>query len=112
MKILLDENISYRLITRIVAAFPDTHHVKDLGLTHVNDHTIFKQARSLGFDAIITNDDDFQNILIEHGAPPKIIWIRTGNCSTAFLSEVILRNAAIIQAFIDDSMLDSLEIFR
>ena len=112
MKILLDENISYRLLMRIAAAFPDAQHVKDLGLTHVNDHTIFKEACKFGFDAIITNDDDFQNILIERGAPPKIIWIRTGNCSTAFLSEVILRNVAIIQAFIEDPMLDSLEIFR
>ena len=102
MKILLDENISYRLITRIVAAFPDTHHVKDLGLTHVNDHTIFKQARSLGFDAIITNDDDFQNILIERGAPPKIIWLRTGNTITENIIEILKLKKDIIIDFIEN----------
>ena len=112
MKILIDENISYRLVPRIISVFNDTQHVKNLGLTHVNDHTIFKQAQRLGHDAIVTMDDDFQNILIERGAPPKIIWMRTGNCSTAFLADVILRNATIIHAFIDDPVLDSLEIFR
>lgn len=112
MKILIDENISYRLVSRLTTAFPDTQHVKDLGLIHTNDHTIFKQARALGFDAIITMDDDFQNILLERGTPPKIIWIRTGNCSTNFLSSVILRNEAIIRAFITNPDVDSLEIFR
>jgi predicted nuclease of predicted toxin-antitoxin system len=112
MKLLINENISYRLVSKLALTFPDTKHVKDLELIHTNDHTIFKQARALGFDAIITMDDDFQNILIERGVPPKIIWIRTGNCSTNFLSIVILRNETIIRSFIADPILDSLEIFR
>lgn len=112
MKLLIDENISYRLVFRLVSVFPDTKHVKDFGLIHTNDHIIFVQARALGFDAIVTMDDDFQNILLERGVPPKIIWIRTGNCSTQYLADVILRNETIIRAFVADPILDSLEIFN
>jgi predicted nuclease of predicted toxin-antitoxin system len=112
MKLLIDENISFRLIAHIASAFPNTQHVKDLGLIHANDTTIFKKARTIGFDAIITMDDDFQNILLVQGAPPKIIWMRTGNCSTLFLAQTILNNSELIQSFVDDPNLDSLEIFR
>ena len=44
--------------------------------------------RRLGFKAIITQDEDFYSLLLEHGAPLKIIWLRTGNCSTAILAEI------------------------
>lgn len=112
MKILVDQNISFRLVQRIIGVFPQVGHVKSLGLTGANDYHVFMSARQQGFAAVITQDEDFYNLLLEHGAPPKIIWLRTGNCSTAFLAEVILRNATLIQAFLDDDMQDCLEIYR
>ncbi len=111
MKILVDQNISFRLVQRIAAAFPQTEHVKSLGLTDANDHHIFMSARQQGFAAVFTQDEDFYNLLLEHGPPPKIIWLRTGNCSTAFLVEVILRNAGLIRFFLADDGQDCLEIY-
>jgi predicted nuclease of predicted toxin-antitoxin system len=82
MKLLIDQNISHRLKAKIVSAFPDAFHVKDLGLTDFPDYDIFKTARREYFDAVLTLDEDFHNLVLEHGTPPKIIWLRLGNCST------------------------------
>lgn len=68
-------------------------------------------ARKQGFTAILTQDEDFYNLLLEHGTPPKIIWLRTGNCSTNFLSEVILRNSESIKFFLSSQSQDCLEIY-
>lgn len=112
MKILVDQNISFRLVQRIEHVFDEIGHVKSLGLTNAKDLQIFMTARHQGFAAVLTQDEDFYNLLLEHGTPPKIIWLRTGNCSTTFLSKVILRNAEHIQDFLEDEMQDCLEIYR
>jgi predicted nuclease of predicted toxin-antitoxin system len=112
MKILVDQNISFRLLPRIRPAFPDAFHVRDLGLIDFNDFQIYSHARQNGFDAILTLDEDFYNIQLEHGVPPKVIWLRTGNCSTAILAAVVLRNAGVIQNFMLDVHHDCLEIFN
>ncbi len=111
MKILVDQNISFRLITRIEEVFSDVTHIKTLDLIDANDHEIFMAARQQGYSALLTQDEDFYNLLLEHGTPPKIIWLRTGNCSTAFLASVILHNEAIIEAFLQDAAQDCLEIY-
>lgn len=111
MKILIDQNISFRLVQRIASIFPQVAHVKSLGLTDANDYQIFMWARQQGFTAIFTQDEDFYSLLLEHGVPPKIIWLRTGNCSTTFLAEIILRNVVLIQAFLEDDVQDCLEIY-
>jgi predicted nuclease of predicted toxin-antitoxin system len=69
-------------------------------------------ARQNNIDAIFTLDEDFYNILLEHGVPPKIIWLRIGNCSTSILANVINKNAETIHIFANDSSLDILEIFK
>lgn len=111
MKILVDQNISFRLVPRILEQFPDTAHVKDFGLIDHNDFLIFQYARKHQFTAILTLDEDFYNIQLEHGAPPKIIWMRMGNCSTAALATAILDNAAIIHDFLLNDGIDCLELF-
>lgn len=70
MKLLIDQNISHRLKARIVSAFPDIFHVKDLGLTDFPDSAIFETARRDNFDAVLTLDEDFHNLVLERGVPP------------------------------------------
>jgi predicted nuclease of predicted toxin-antitoxin system len=111
MKILVDQNISFRLLPLIRVEFPDISHVKELGLIDFNDFDIFQFARSNGFDAILTLDEDFHYIQIAHGPPPKIIWLRTGNCSTKALASVIISHSEIIRNLEMDASLDCLEIF-
>jgi predicted nuclease of predicted toxin-antitoxin system len=112
MKLLIDQNISFRLKARIAGAFPDAHHVKDLNLIDLPDASIFDYARQHQFDAILTLDEDFHNLVLVRGIPPKIIWLRTGNCSTPVQAQVLLRNLVAIQTFMGDLKNEVLEIFR
>lgn len=112
MKILIDQNISFRLVAHIQHAFPNIAHVKSLNLINENDHKIFIYARQNGYEAVLTLDEDFYNILLEHNPPPKVIWLRTGNCSTAHLAQIILNNESDIQSFLNDTSHDCLEIFN
>lgn len=111
MAILLDQNISFRILSRISNAFPEVTHVRLIGLTDFNDYQIYMHARREGYAAIVTLDEDFSLIQLEHKAPPKIIWLRTGNCSTATLSEILVENAGLIHQFLADSVHDCLEIY-
>lgn len=112
MKLLIDQNISFRLKAKIAVSFPDSYHVKDLNLTDWPDASIFDYARQHQFDAILTLDEDFHNLVLARGIPPKIIWLRTGNCSTAVQAQVLLKNSTAIQTFIGDPVNEVLEIFR
>lgn len=112
MKILIDENISARLVARIRLVFPEVEHVKTLGLMTANDFSIFMYARQNNYAAILTLDEDYFNIQLTHGLPPKIIWLRVGNCSTSALADIILNNADTIYAFLFDPHLECLEIYK
>lgn len=111
MKILVDQNISFRLVQRVCDVFPGIEHVKSRGLINAKDWDIFMLAKQRGFSGILTQDEDFYNILLEQGIPPKVIWLRIGNCSTAHLAEILLRDAPLIQTFLEDEDQDCLEIY-
>ena len=68
-------------------------------------------AREQKYDAVITLDEDFNKLLLQHGTPPKIIWIKTGNCSTVKLVEVIIEHGQTILDFFCDDNYDCLELY-
>lgn len=111
MKILIDQNISHRLVAQILNFFPEIEHVKTLNLINAKDTEIFTFARQNNFSAILTLDEDFYKILFQFGQPPKIIWLRIGNVSTKNLSEIMIKNAHNIQQFLADTQHDCLEIY-
>jgi predicted nuclease of predicted toxin-antitoxin system len=45
------------------------------------------------------------------GSPPKVIWLRGGNQSTAAISTLIRRHADLIVAFENDNDAACLEIY-
>ena len=55
MKLLLDENLSPRLVVELAQECPETAHVRDCGLRGANDHAIWNYAREAGF-AIVSKD--------------------------------------------------------
>jgi predicted nuclease of predicted toxin-antitoxin system len=99
MKLLFDQNISFRLVNRIVHAFPGSKHVSDVGLTNCEDHDIWKFAKTNGF-VIVTFDSDYFDIALINGSPPKVIWLRTGNLTTKEIGERILKNRESINSFV------------
>ena len=90
MKLLFDQNLSPRLIARLADLFPESAHVSDVELDRVGDLEVWRFAREQGY-TIVSKDSDFNEISLQQGFPPNVIWIKRGNCSTTDI-ELILRN--------------------
>ncbi len=88
MKLLFDENLSFRLPRELADVFPESLHVEDVGLDQSDDEAIRRYAVEHGF-AIVTKDADFAEHCLVKGAPPKVVWIRRGNCSTATVESLL-----------------------
>ena len=112
MKILIDQNISFRIIPLLKDNFSEIAHVKFFGMEYNNDHEIFMFARSNNFEAILTLDEDFNHLQLIHGIPPKVIWIRGKNSNTQSLASLINENTDNIISFLFDIEIDCLEIWR
>ena len=65
------------------------------------EHAIWDFARTHGF-VIVTKDEDFQRLSVLFGAPPKVIWIRLGNCSTADIIRLLRNRYNEITSFLAD----------
>lgn len=94
MRLLLDQNLSPRLLDIISDLYPESTHVRNEGLQAADDDTVWAYAMEHGF-AIVSKDADFHQRSFLFGHPPKVIWIRRGNCST---DEVV----ALLRAHHDD----------
>ena len=99
--LLLDHNLSPKLIDRLVDIYPDSVHVSPLGLDRESDKAIWEYARDHDY-VIVTKDADFGEFSVVWGIPPQIIWIRRGNCSTNDIELILRGNFETIAEFIDD----------
>ena len=70
MKLLLDENLSFRMVRSLADLFPQSAHVKDVGLAKADDQVIWEFAKANGF-AILSKDDDFHQRSFLHGHPAQ-----------------------------------------
>jgi len=102
MKLLFDQNISYRLINRIIDVFPDSKQVRELGFENATDSEIFEYAKDNDY-AIVTFDSDFCDMSVLKGFPPKIIWIRTGNTTTKNLEILLKSKHKVIKQFFNEN---------
>jgi predicted nuclease of predicted toxin-antitoxin system len=98
MKLLLDENLSPRLSTLLSDLYPGSLHVRECGLENVSDHRVWEYAAANGF-AIVSKDSDFEQRSVLRGHPPKIIWVRLGNCSTRAIEDLLRRYSPVIHTF-------------
>jgi predicted nuclease of predicted toxin-antitoxin system len=100
MRLLFDQNISFRIIKKLKSYFSGCIHVSECGLLDCEDPEIWQYAKDNDF-VIVTFDSDFYDISIINGYPPKIIWIRTGNLTTIEISQLMINNQKIINSFLD-----------
>lgn len=98
MKLLLDENLSDRIVYRIIDLYPSSEHVKSLGLTNTDDEIIWEYAKANGF-AIVSKDSDFHQRSLVYGHPPKFIYLRTGNSPTSNIVLILRDNFDTIIEF-------------
>ena len=110
MKLLLDQNLSYRLLARLETVFPGSSQVHRLGMEHADDSMIWTFARENGF-TIVTKDSDFYERSLVQGFPPQIIWLKCGNVSTQRVQEILLRSFEAISIFIREGKAACLEIY-
>ena len=110
MKLLFDHNLSYRLVERLSDLFPDSSHVRIVGLERADDEVIWNYAQEHGF-VIVTQDSDFIDWNKIRRAPPKIIWIRCGNQSLAETEQRIRECAPAIETLETDSDLEIVEVW-
>lgn len=99
MRLLFDQNISYRIIGKIEKYFPEAKQVRELGLENYSDIQIWEYAKKNSF-SIVTFDSDFFEFANLYGHPPKVIWLRTGNRKTNDLAKMIVHKYEIIQEFV------------
>lgn len=113
MKLLFDQNISFRLVARIRDIFPEALHLKETGLENATDHQIWLYARKNNCQ-IVTFDADFYDLSLIKGVPPRIIWLRVSNQSTNQIEQILRRDAEAIREFLynnDYHEIGCLEIF-
>nr|WP_211176173.1 DUF5615 family PIN-like protein [Brasilonema sp. UFV-L1] len=95
---LLDENLSDRIIPRITDLYTDSVHVKTLALIESEDVLIWEYAKANDF-VIVSKDSDFHQRSLLYGHPPKFIYLRVGNCPTSRIVQILRDNYVTISQF-------------
>lgn len=98
MRLLFDEQVSEVLVKKLADVFPDALHVRLLGRGGAPDPDVWELAREHGC-VVVTKDEDFYRLSLLRGAPPKIVWLRIGNCSTADISQLLRAHADAVRQF-------------
>jgi predicted nuclease of predicted toxin-antitoxin system len=102
LKLLVDENLPPGLVHDLADLFPDSAHVNSAGLDKTPDAMIWEYAKTRRY-TFLTKDKDFANLSLAWGAPPKVILLQTGNCSTAKIIRIIRKNAVRLSEFEKDA---------
>ncbi len=101
MKLLFDENLSHKLVASLADTFPDSVHVRDIGLKAADDIEVWNHAKDEDF-MIVSKDSDMHDRSFLFGYPPKVIWVRLGNCSTSDVENLLRRESLAIEKFYKD----------
>lgn len=102
MKLLFDEHISFRAVRSMLDVFPDAKHLRFFGLEESADAVIWNFAKKEGY-AIITKDDDFRELSMTFGHPPKVVWLKTGNLKSSELAGFLWAKADVLAEFIESA---------
>lgn len=92
MKLLLDENLSRRLVPHLQARFPGSSQVVLLGLERATDARICEYAAESDF-VICSKDDDFYRSVAARGYRPRLIHLALGNADNDAVLAVLVAAA-------------------
>jgi predicted nuclease of predicted toxin-antitoxin system len=109
VRLLFDHNLSPRLPRRLADVFADSSHVIQHGLDRAPDLAVWEFARDHGY-ILVTKDSDFTDLSLLRGFPPKVIWIRIGNCTTSAIEDLLRRHRNDIRAFDTDDEAGTLSV--
>ncbi len=109
MKLLFDENISFKLRAKMQDIFPGSKHVRDLGLEQARDIAIWEFSKRKNF-VIVTKDADFNDLSVMRGYPPYIVWLRTGNARVIQIENIIRSYQDSIEKSVGEGKFGVIEI--
>ena len=110
MRLLFDQNLSPKLPISLEKHFDEAVHVQNIGLEASDDIGVWEFAKDKQL-TIVTKDSDFNSMVSLFGFPPKVIWLRKGNCSTKQLELILLEHLNVIKEFIRDNKNGILTIY-
>ena len=102
MKLLFDQNISLRLVNRLADIYPNASHLALEELGEADDEEVWNFAKSNNY-IIVTKDIDFTFLSMRFGFPPKVVWVRLGNCTTSEIEALLRDKREVITAFHDSN---------
>ena len=88
MKLLFDQNLSFKLCQQLADLLPTRSQVRMQGLAEADDRTIWQYAKANDF-TLVSHDADFAEMAALLGPPPKVIWLRGGNQPTAAIANLL-----------------------
>lgn len=98
VRLLFDENLSPDLPRRLAAHFPSSAHLRDHSLVGADDTAVWQFAAKHGF-ALVTKDDNFVELSILRGAPPKVVLVGLGNCRTSAVADLLIAERLKLEQF-------------
>lgn len=110
MKLLLDNNLSHKLVGLLQTVYPSMGHLRDLDMRETPDETVWEYAR-LHDCCLVTKDSDYNDMLSARGFPPKVIWLHVGNCTTATIAALMTNQHTLITHFLQDDQFGLLELW-
>jgi predicted nuclease of predicted toxin-antitoxin system len=110
MRLLFDQNLLPRLVTKLADHYPDSAYIEPHALDHVLDKTVWAFAREHGY-ILVTQNSDFHELSLVRGAPPKVVWIRRGNCITHQIEDILRKYVPDIQSLIESPDADFLLMY-
>lgn len=102
MKLLFDSNLSHRLAQTLSSFYPGSAHVRNFDLARAGDEAVWVFARENGF-TIVSKDSDFHQRSLLYGFPPKVIWVRMGDCSTDLIEGALRKYRQELLQFFEDA---------
>ena len=101
MRVLLDQNLSPKLIRKLTDVIPGLESVYNHGLVGATDPFIYDWARQSGFAALLSADRDFVKLAERLGPPPKVIRIERCDYPAVAIEQLLRREAVRIRAFLE-----------
>jgi predicted nuclease of predicted toxin-antitoxin system len=101
VKLLFDQNLSPSLVNRLADSYPGANHVSLVGLDRATDEEVWQFARDNSF-TLVSKDADFSDLSLVRGSPPKVVWLRIGNCTTAQVESLLRTNKEAVEQMGND----------
>jgi predicted nuclease of predicted toxin-antitoxin system len=101
VKLLLDHNLSHKIAIRLADVYPESTQTRLLNFGRTGDSELWFYARTHGY-IVVTKDRDIAELAVLRGAPPKVVWLRIGNCSANAVESMLRRSYDAIAELIVD----------